>query len=41
VPAAVRVHSQQEVVAGLDPQEALDESRRCLRCDLRATVGAN
>jgi len=41
VPAAVRVHSQQEVVAGLDPQEALDESRRCLRCDLRATVGVN
>jgi NADPH-dependent glutamate synthase beta subunit-like oxidoreductase len=41
VPAAARVHSQQEVVAGLDPQEALDESRRCLRCDLRATVTAN
>jgi NADH-quinone oxidoreductase subunit F len=41
VPAAVRIHSQQEVVEGLDPQEALDESRRCLRCDLRATVGTN
>jgi NADH-quinone oxidoreductase subunit F len=41
VPAAVRVKSQQEVVAGLSPQEALDECRRCLRCDLRATVPAN
>jgi NADPH-dependent glutamate synthase beta subunit-like oxidoreductase len=33
--AEERVHSQQEVVAGLDPQEALEECRRCLRCDLR------
>jgi NADH-quinone oxidoreductase subunit F len=41
IPAALRVRSQQEVVEGLDPQEALDECRRCLRCDLRATVGAN
>ena len=41
VAAATRVRSQQEVVAGLDPKEALDESRRCLRCDLRATVGVN
>jgi NADPH-dependent glutamate synthase beta subunit-like oxidoreductase len=40
-PAAARVRSQEEVVAGLEPQEALDECRRCLRCDLRATVGAN
>ena len=37
VPAALRVHSQQEVVAGLDAKEALEEARRCLRCDLRAT----
>jgi NADPH-dependent glutamate synthase beta subunit-like oxidoreductase len=41
IPAAMRVRSQQEVVAGLNPQEALDECRRCLRCDLRATVPAN
>ena len=41
VPAALRVHSQQEVVDGLTAQEALEECRRCLRCDLRATVGAN
>ncbi|MFZ1086178.1 MAG: FAD-dependent oxidoreductase [Terracidiphilus sp.] len=38
---SVRVRSQQEVVAGLDPKEALEEARRCLRCDLRATVGVN
>jgi NADH-quinone oxidoreductase subunit F len=41
IPAAVRVRSQQEVVAGLDPKEALDECRRCLRCDLRVPVSAN
>ncbi len=41
VPAALRVHTQQEVVDGLSAQEALEECRRCLRCDLRATVGAN
>ncbi len=41
LPAALRVHSQQEVVAGLDAKEALEEARRCLRCDLRATVGGN
>ncbi|MGA2832710.1 MAG: NADH-ubiquinone oxidoreductase-F iron-sulfur binding region domain-containing protein [Terracidiphilus sp.] len=41
LPAALRVRSQQEVVAGLDPKEALEECRRCLRCDLRATVTAN
>ena len=41
VPAALRVRSQQEVVASLDPHEALEECRRCLRCDLRATVGPN
>ena len=36
----VRAHSQQEVVIGLTPQEALEECRRCLRCDLRGTPGA-
>jgi NADH-quinone oxidoreductase subunit F len=41
VAAAVRVRSQQEVVAGLDAKEALEEARRCLRCDLRAPVSAN
>jgi NADH-quinone oxidoreductase subunit F len=39
-PASVRVQSQQEVIAGLDSAEALEECRRCLRCDLRATVSA-
>ena len=37
VPAALRVHSQQEVVAGLDSKEALEEARRCLRCDIEFT----
>jgi NADH-quinone oxidoreductase subunit F len=41
VPAEVRVHSQEEVIAGLNSQEALEECRRCLRCDLRTAVGAN
>src|SRR5271157_2952764 len=41
IPAALRVRSQQEVVAGLDPKEALEECRRCLRCDLRVPVSAN
>src|SRR5208337_4087107 len=34
---ATRARSQQEVVANLTPQEALEECRRCLRCDLRST----
>jgi len=38
VSARARVKSSQEVVGGLTPQEALDECRRCLRCDLRAAV---
>jgi NADH-quinone oxidoreductase subunit F len=41
ISATLRVHSQEEVVAGLDANEALEESRRCLRCDLRATANAN
>jgi NADH-quinone oxidoreductase subunit F len=41
LPAALRVRSQQEVVAGLDATEALEECRRCLRCDLRAIVTAS
>jgi NADPH-dependent glutamate synthase beta subunit-like oxidoreductase len=41
VPAEVRVRSQEEVVAGLDPEEALEECRRCLRCDLRAAVNTH
>ena len=36
LPAEARKRSQQEVVTGLSPQEALEECRRCLRCDLRA-----
>jgi NADPH-dependent glutamate synthase beta subunit-like oxidoreductase len=35
VPAEVRVHSQEEVIGGLDAHEALEECRRCLRCDLK------
>jgi NADH-quinone oxidoreductase subunit F len=38
--AELRAHSQQEVVAGLEPEEALEECRRCLRCDLRAVTNA-
>ena len=41
VPAAVRAHSQQEVVAGLSPNEALEECRRCLRCDLKPTISTH
>jgi len=41
VPAAMRAHTEEEVIAGLTPEEALEESRRCLRCDLRTTVSAN
>ena len=33
--AAVRVHSQDEVVAGLSHEEAMDETCRCLRCDVK------
>ncbi len=36
-----RARSQEEVVAGLSPQEALEECRRCLRCDLRITATAD
>jgi NADH-quinone oxidoreductase subunit F len=36
LPAGVRMRSEDEVVAGLSAQEALEECRRCLRCDLRA-----
>ena len=31
--AATRVHSHDEVVAGLGQEEAMDEACRCLRCD--------
>ena len=41
VPAKTRVQSQVEVVSGLDSQEALEECRRCLRCDLKAAVSTN
>ncbi len=34
--AAARVRSQEEVVAGLNQEEALDETCRCLRCDVKA-----
>ena len=41
VSAAIRVRSQQEVVAALEAEEALDECGRCLRCDLRTAVIAH
>jgi hypothetical protein len=34
--SATRVHSQDEVVTGLNPDEVLDETCRCLRCDVKA-----
>jgi NADPH-dependent glutamate synthase beta subunit-like oxidoreductase len=37
-PAALRVQTQDEVVCTLTSAEALEESRRCLRCDLRAVI---
>jgi NADH-quinone oxidoreductase subunit F len=40
LPAVSRARSQEEVVTGLSAQEALEECRRCLRCDLRGTPGA-
>lgn len=36
--AAVRLHSQDEVLTGLSQEEAMDETCRCLRCDVK---GAN
>ncbi len=41
LPAAARARTQQEVVANLSPQEALEECRRCLRCDLRGTPSSS
>ena len=37
IPPQTRSRSQQEVVIGLTAKEALEECRRCLRCDLRTT----
>jgi len=41
LPVKSRVHSQEEVVAGLDSQEVLEECSRCLRCDLKIPVNSN
>jgi len=41
VAPGARIHSQEEVVACFDSQQALEESRRCLRCDLTANVNAD
>jgi NADPH-dependent glutamate synthase beta subunit-like oxidoreductase len=38
LPAGERAKSEQEVIPALSEQEALEECRRCLRCDLRAAV---
>ena len=37
-PASLRIRTQDEVVCTLSSAEALDESRRCLRCDLRVVA---
>jgi NADH-quinone oxidoreductase subunit F len=37
-PVTARVQTQDEVIHVLSPAEALEESRRCLRCDLRVSV---
>jgi NADH-quinone oxidoreductase subunit F len=34
IPANQRVHCWDEVLLGLTPEEALEETRRCLRCDV-------
>jgi NADH-quinone oxidoreductase subunit F len=41
LPAAARIHSQGEVICGLNAQEALEECRRCLRCDLKHSAGSH
>ncbi len=41
LPVPLRIHSNDEVVEGLDAHAAFEECARCLRCDLRATVGAD
>jgi NADH-quinone oxidoreductase subunit F len=41
LPAAMRVRSQGEVICGLSAQEALEECRRCLRCDLKSAGGSH
>jgi NADPH-dependent glutamate synthase beta subunit-like oxidoreductase len=41
LPAAARARSEEEVVTGLTPQEALEECRRCLRCDLKTAVSVH
>ena len=35
LPALVRIRGEEEVVLGLAPEEAREESCRCLRCDVR------
>jgi NADPH-dependent glutamate synthase beta subunit-like oxidoreductase len=41
LPAKARARTQEEVVSGLTTQEALEECRRCLRCDLRIASSPN
>jgi NADH-quinone oxidoreductase subunit F len=41
IPVKDRVHSQEEAVTGLVPEEAWEESRRCLRCDIRTHVSVS
>jgi NADH-quinone oxidoreductase subunit F len=38
IPVVTRVRTHDEVVCALTETEALEESRRCLRCDLRVAV---
>ena len=41
LPPKQRAHSQDEVVGVLTAQEALEECRRCLRCDLRVPTNGD
>jgi len=40
LPASTRVQSLEEVVAGLTHEEALDETCRCLRCDVKGVAAS-
>jgi NADH-quinone oxidoreductase subunit F len=39
LPAEIRVKGVDEVVAGLTPEDALEEACRCLRCDVKTVNG--
>ena len=41
LPATMRIHSQREVICGLNGEEAMEECCRCLRCDLKNSAGSH